>query len=454
MSSAPSTPDAVAPVLPRSAAHFGLSLAALAGGLGAIWLLAAVDTGIDSSDTLLVTMIACAVVALIVGAGDLFWQRVYRNASTGLSAASLRRADPLRIVVRLWGLGLTLGLVLFAYWLFPEYGSWYDTYWRFLHYAAMVLLPLAVPYFWWTDKHLENPKDAYWHLGMLALRGRLREADGALLKAHFMGWTVKAFFLALMVVFLNNDVRVLVNTLHNGFGLDQLRQYGFLYNLSYTVDLLFCVVGYTMTLRLFDSHIRSTEPTAFGWVIAIICYQPFWDAVIGRFYLHYDDDIAWDNWLTPWPPLLALWPVIIVGLLFIYSAATVSFGLRFSNLTYRGIITSGPYRYSKHPAYISKNISWWLISVPWVSNHGWTEALRNTCLLGLVSFVYYLRARTEERHLSKDPDYVAYALWIEQHGLLRGLGKVFPFLRYRAPVVVVAAEPAPATGQARPAKRR
>jgi hypothetical protein len=47
--------------------------------------------------------------------------------------------------------------------------------------------------------------------------------------------------------------------------------------------------------------------------------------------------------------------------------------------------------------------------------------------------VYYIRARTEERHLSWDPTYVAYAEWIDRHGVLRHLGKLFPFLRYRAP---------------------
>lgn len=78
-------------------------------------------------------------------------------------------------------------------------------------------------------------------------------------------------------------------------------------------------------------------------------------------------------------------------------------------------------------------MSWWLISVPWVSNHGWYEALRNCFLLGLLNLVYFLRARTEERHLSKDPDYVAYALWIEQHGLLRWVGQLIPFFKYKPP---------------------
>ena len=37
------------------------------------------------------------------------------------------------------------------------------------------------------------------------------------------------------------------------------------------------------------------------------------------------------------------------------------------------------------------------------------------------------------RHLSFDPKYVAYADWIEQHGLLRHLSRALPFLRYRPP---------------------
>jgi hypothetical protein len=72
--------------------------------------------------------------------------------------------------------------------------------------------------------------------------------------------------------------------------------------------------------------------------------------------------------------------------------------------------------------------------VPFISDQGWQMAVRNCLLLGLLNLVYYARARTEERHLSRDPDYVAYALWINEHGLLRSLGRRLPFLRYRAPV--------------------
>ena len=101
----------------------------------------------------------------------------------------------------------------------------------------------------------------------------------------------------------------------------------------------------------------------------------------------------------------------------VYAWATVAFGLRFSNLTHRGIITNGPYRFTKHPAYLAKNLFWWLFALPFLTLSGsWTEGLRNTVLMGVVSGVYYWRARTEERHLGADPAYRAYAAWMDRHG--------------------------------------
>ena len=459
------------PQVPRSAAHFGLNLAGLLGGLVVILALLQWSARIDAllgplpwglrsvgGNYLLVALLGCAAVFLIIGAGELLWLRSYRNAATGMAPQRLRSADYGRVAVRLFGFALTLGIIAFFYWLFPEYhGSFYDPFWGFLRSLALPLAVLIVPYFIWTDTRLVEPRDAYWHLGVMPLRllgaRGLGEVDGEALRSHFMGWTVKAFFLPLMAVYLSGEIRSLGSSWF-AFTGGSGGWYQFLYDLSYTVDLLFCVVGYTITLRLFDSHIRSTEPTAFGWVIALMCYQPFY-SIIGSMYLHYDDSIYWDNGLAALPWLKNLFAVVIIGLLFVYGLATVSFGLRFSNLTYRGVITSGPYRYSKHPAYISKNLSWWLISVPFIPDGSGFEALRNCCLIGLLNLVYFLRARTEERHLSlRDPDYVAYALWMNEHGLLAWLGKLLPFLRYQPPAELAEAAEAAARPAAKAAAAR
>ena len=111
------------------------------------------------------------------------------------------------------------------------------------------------------------------------------------------------------------------------------------------------------------------------------------------------------------------------------------FGARFSNLTHRGIITNGPYRWTKHPAYVVKNLSWWMISVPFMAQGAPDEVLRHCLLLLGLNGIYALRAKTEEWHLSRDADYVAYALWLEAHGMFRWIRHlpVLCHLAYRAP---------------------
>jgi steroid 5-alpha reductase family enzyme len=108
------------------------------------------------------------------------------------------------------------------------------------------------------------------------------------------------------------------------------------------------------------------------------------------------------------------WLVLLVA---IYAWATMAFGLRFSNLTYRGVLTHGPYRLTRHPAYVSKNLFWWSATLPFfATSHQWSDAIRNTVILAGVSGVYWWRGVTEARHLAQeDPKYRAYAQWALQH---------------------------------------
>ena len=207
-----------------------------------------------------------------------------------------------------------------------------------------------------------------------------------------------------------------------------------LYDGFYFLDVGVAALGYLLSLRIIDSHLRSAEPTTLGWVVALACYEPFW-SVIGRQYLAYETPYTWGAWLWNHPLAYALWGSLILLLVAVYVWATVAFGTRFSNLTHRGIITGGPYRWTKHPAYLAKNLSWWLMYIPFLAPGGAAMQLRSCLLLAGLNLVYLLRARTEERHLARDPDYVAYARWIEQHGLLRGI-RHLPLLRqlrFRAP---------------------
>jgi protein-S-isoprenylcysteine O-methyltransferase Ste14 len=418
---------------PQSATNFSLALLAMCIGLALVWVAVRAEEFGLSHIFPYAPLIPCVGIVLVIASVEWLWPKLRGTSSAMLSRKALRPLDPGRACIRICGVIATLGVVALAYWLFPEYsGNFYDPYWRFLRSMAPILLVMPF-YLFWADTRLADPHDEYYAFGSLVL-GRWVTADGAQIRRLLLGWAVKGFFLPLMTVYLAGEIQSLRGAIGDvGSNHALMPIYQVFYHLSYTVDLLFCVVGYGAAIRLFDSEIRSVEPTVAGWVIALICYQPFY-SVIGRFYLQYDDGIFWDNWLQNWPAVRVGWAAVIIALTVIYAICTVSFGLRFSNLTHRGIITGGPYRFTKHPAYLSKNLSWWLISVPFISDLGLSAALRNCALLALLNLVYYARARTEEQHLSRDPKYVAYALWISEHGLLRHLARALPFMRYKPPV--------------------
>ena len=97
------------------------------------------------------------------------------------------------------------------------------------------------------------------------------------------------------------------------------------------------------------------------------------------------------------------------------------FGIRFSNLTYRGVLTNGPYRFTRHPAYLSKNLFWWASVLPFLVDErvGGRCGSQHVLSAGGQRQSYYWRARTEEAHLlAEDPKYAEYHAWMAQHGLI------------------------------------
>ena len=162
----------------------------------------------------------------------------------------------------------------------------------------------------------------------------------------------------------------------------------------------------------------------------MICYPPLW--VILRTIREQADTVTWDQWLSPDQPIYWVWAALITFSWGLYWLSTASFGVRFSNLTYRGLIAHGPYRYIKHPAYIGKNVYWWLHTVPFIGVSHMVDLAQNLLGLGFVTLIYYLRAKTEERHLSKFPEYRAYSEWIAEHGVRARCHRWFINLKPRA----------------------
>jgi hypothetical protein len=170
---------------------------------------------------------------------------------------------------------------------------------------------------------------------------------------------------------------------------------GLSYDIIFAIDCGWALFGYASESRWLGNKTRSVEPTSFGWLVCITCYPPF-NNVLGT-YLPLENGVAK---VTDEFWLLAL-RAGVVFLFAIYASATVAFGMKFSNLTNRGIVSRGPYRFVRHPAYLCKCAAWWLEHIP-------TITLQKAFFLSLLCGWYALRAWTEERHLSMDPDYRVY----------------------------------------------
>jgi len=413
---------------PVSAVSAGVGVAGLVGLV--LWTIFAWNDAMDGPFAAMAAVLACGVPMLL---WSLLVDRVHRSPTTGIDWD--KPLSPLRetwrgSVTKLVGLWTTWGLIA----LFYGIGRWY---WagnylfamRCMMVALPLLLVLSVPYVLWIDRRLVEPKDGAWAFGHWLTGGAL---DRERITEHLRAWAVKGFFLAFMVSVVPIGWAQVIAPGWDAFENGPLRLIQWLVTTMFLADVTFATVGYVLTMRPLDAHIRSANPYAAGWLAALICYPPFTLMTDGGPLDYHPGSHDWTVWLWSWPGLQIVLGAGLVLLTFWYAWATVAFGLRFSNLTHRGILTHGPYRWTRHPAYLSKNLFWWISGLPFFCSNGFVEGARNTAIMVLVSGVYYWRAKTEERHLMADPAYQAYAAWMDRNDLwakLRGL------LRRRAPAL-------------------
>lgn len=215
---------------------------------------------------------------------------------------------------------------------------------------------------------------------------------------------LKTFFFPMMLVFgfskfieINFQFPSLVEL---DFSFNYMMYYTkFAFDLLLFFDCSIFAFAYLVESNLLKNKIKSIDPYLSGWVLALSCYVPFSQITFTLFSINrlYISNIFFTN-----NNLFIFLKIIQIVFLSIYVWASFALLFKASNLTNRGIVCTGPYRFVRHPAYISKNFVWFI-----------DLFLYKYYLFSIIGFIgvmviYYLRAITEERHLSMDKDYVRY----------------------------------------------
>lgn len=396
-------------------------------------------------------LLAATLLPLILA--DVGVHRVHLRPSTGLDWFGAHDRDGGRVVTKWIGAAAAIGLVALAYAVYPEYlwtrhlvppadyNGFYLRYYLFLDRFAPAFLVLGALYLAWIDRYLVDPRDAHWHLGALLL-GQRSGVDLAQAADLLRLWLVRGYFLPLLVIYTGDNI----GGLYGAVDADRPPfEYWFevLYSLGLLVDLTFATVGHLLMMRVLDTHPRTVDRRTTAWVTTLLFYQPFL-SVFASWYFAYESHTRWGDWLDGTPALKVAWGVAILTCVWTTGLSVVAFGLRFSNLTNRGILTRFTYGWTKHPMYVANVLAIVFVSTPFLYEGDAEETVQRVLRLGVVAGLYWARARAEERHLSRDPEYVRYALAMNERSIFAPLARAFPFLRYVPPADGPAPEPAAA----------
>jgi len=327
---------------------------------------------------------------------------------------------------------ILLAVVMFFFHTAGEYGfkrgaAFYQIWFRFLDLAWMTYLYAGLPYLLFAH-YVTGKSPTFLHRLMLGwLKGRFFSSDQAPedakeLQHRFRVLLIKMVFLPLMLVFFAQNFNGLVGFM--GYfteGLpsllaDNVYDHGQLNRdaarlavaLLFSIDFALAWCAYLLSMRWLGNGFLSSDATIPGWLVCLLSFAPY--KLAFSWYFYAPGDMAFLKLADQ--TLLSVIVVVFVLMHVLNTLSVASFGLRFSNLGYRGVIRSGVFAFVRHPGYAAKNIAWWCVGLPvmyvaW-QNSGIGAAVKMCIGLALISVVYYVRAITEERHLRQFAEYRDY----------------------------------------------
>ncbi|HET7811546.1 MAG TPA: DUF1295 domain-containing protein [Steroidobacteraceae bacterium] len=298
-------------------------------------------------------------------------------------------------VITIHGLMIAL-IALYALVLVPYYGAW-----PWMRSSAFTFLQGL--WFAWRRRRRRKPFAKH---GPMSLPLSFRLSPGARQAGLLL--LLKFFFAPLMINWclghfatLSGSLVQFAGGLQQGLGgraLFDTAIFWAAFQAILFIDTLLFTLGYIVEVPALHNRIRSVDPTFFGWFICLACYPPF-NEFTGNFLPWQSNDFPY---FTNDYAHFAVNICILLALA-IFSWASLALGFKASNLTNRGIVSRGPYRVVRHPAYAAKNLAWWLGALPSMAmvfgTNDWRAiAYTFVSLIGW-SAIYVLRAITEERHL-------------------------------------------------------
>jgi protein-S-isoprenylcysteine O-methyltransferase Ste14 len=334
---------------------------------------------------------------------------------------------------------IVLWLIIVFFQTAGEYGfrsntHFYQPWFRLLNLAWTALQWAGLPYIVLTHGFKHSGKKysiglfdivSYYVLRALKIQVKKRtdaKAFNEIVGKSLRDLLVKVIFAPLVTVFFASQFSILVNHLDYIFnGLSSALEHdNYLYkqfnidlaniSLSLILSINFALAwcGYLLTSCWLDNHFVSSDPKLRGWVVCMLSYPPF-KLAAGWFFAE-PQQLAFLTLQNQYVVTLLIF--FFISFFTISTIATVCFGIRFSNMTNRGIVRKGPFAWVRHPEYAAKTLALWITGIPFIvfqiDRIGLGGGLSLLAGLGIITWVYYWRALTEEEHLSQDPQYADY----------------------------------------------
>jgi len=165
------------------------------------------------------------------------------------------------------------------------------------------------------------------------------------------------------------------------------------------IDGLFASLGYLSEHPKAGGRIRAVDRRPSSWLVCLPCYPPlliFTTLLLSQ--SRTSDDLLFGG------NAAFVMSCQLTGLLFflLYGISVVAMGGRYSNLTFRSVVSTGPFRFIRHPLYTFKILGWFFEWLPLLGSGANLVAFTGWALL------YAMRIQTEERFLGQYPEYREY----------------------------------------------